>query len=59
MLLKCVKKSGNNKQNRSHNKFSSFTGTRRVHMVTNDVKVHGTVDLDTAMKDLRMSPMSS
>ena len=45
---------GNNKQNRSNNKSSSFTGTRKVHTVKDDSKVQGIVDLDTAYGKLEV-----
>ena len=42
-------KSANNSQGRSNNKFARFSGTRKVHMVTVDGEIQGTVDLNTAM----------
>ena len=48
----CKTKSGNNKQNWSNSESSSFTGKRRVHMVTDDGEVQDTVDLCTAMERL-------
>ena len=48
-----AKVSGNNKQNISTNKSSCFTGTRRVHLVTDDGEVQSTVELDTAVERLK------
>ena len=48
----CRSKSANNSQDRSNNKFARFSGTRKVHMVTDDGEIQGTVDLNTAMERL-------
>ena len=48
----CRSKSANNNQDRSNNKSARFSGTRKVHMVTDDGEIPGTVDLDTAMERL-------
>ena len=48
----CRSKSANNNQDRTNNKSARFSGTRKVHMVTNDGEIQGTVDLDTAMERL-------
>ena len=48
----CRSKSTNNSQDRSNNKFARFSGTRKVHMVTDDGEIQGTVDLNTAMEKL-------
>ena len=42
----------NNNQDRSNNKSARFSGTRKVHMITGDGEIQGTVDLDTAMERL-------
>ena len=39
-------------QDRSNNKSARFSGTRKVHMVTEDGEIQGTVDLNTAMERL-------
>ena len=46
----CRSKSANNSQDRS--KSARFSGTRKVHMVTDDGEIQGTVDLNTAMERL-------
>ena len=46
----CISKSANNSQERSNNKSARFSGTRKVHMVTDDGEIEGTVDLNTAME---------
>ena len=48
----CRSKSANNNQDRTNNKSARFSGTRKVHMVTDDGEIQGTVDLDTAMERL-------
>ena len=48
----CRSKSANNSQDRSNNKFARFSGTRKVHMVTDDGEIQGTVGLNTAMERL-------
>ena len=48
----CRSKSANNNQDRSNNKSARFSGTRKVHMVTEDGEIQGTVDLNTAMERL-------
>ena len=48
----CRSKSANNSQDRSNNKFARFSGTRKVHMVTDGDEIQGTVDLNTAMERL-------
>ena len=45
-------KSVNNSQYRSNNKSARFSGTRKVHMVTDDGEIQGTVDLNTVMERL-------
>ena len=40
----------NNSQYRSNNKSARFSGTRKVHMVTENGEIQGTVDLNTAME---------
>ena len=49
----CRSKSVNNSQYRSNNKSAKFSGTRKVHMVTDDGEIQGTVDLNTAMERLK------
>ena len=46
----CRSKSVNNSQYRPNNKSPRFSGTRKVHMVTDDGEIQGTVDLNTAME---------
>ena len=46
----CRSKSVNNSQYRSNKKSARFSGTRKVHMVTDDGEIQGTVDLNTAME---------
>ena len=41
----CRSKSVNNRQYRSNDKSARFSGTRKVHMVTDDGEIQGTVDL--------------
>ena len=48
----CRSKSANNSQDRSSNKFTRFSGTRKVHMLTDDGEIQGTVDLNTAVERL-------
>ena len=48
----CRSKSANNSHDRSSNKSARFSGTRQVHMVTDDGEIQGTVDLNTAMESL-------
>ena len=48
----CRSKSANNNQDRTNNKSARFSGTRKVHMITDDGEIQGTVDLDTAMERL-------
>ena len=48
----CRSKSANNNKDRTNNKSARFSGTRKVHMVTDDGEIQGTVDLDTAMERL-------
>ena len=48
----CRSKSANNSQDRSNNKFARFSGTRKVHMITDDGEIQGTVDLNTAIERL-------
>ena len=48
----CRSKSVNNSQYRSNNKSVRFSGTREVHMVTDDGEIQGTVDLNTAIERL-------
>ena len=48
----CRSKSTNINQDRSNNKFARFSGTRKVHMVTDDGEIQGTVDLNAAMERL-------
>ena len=45
---KCVK----NSKYRSNNKSARFSGTRKVHMVTDDGEIQGTADLNTATERL-------
>ena len=46
----CRSKCVNNSQYRSNNKSARFSGTRKVHMVTDDGETQGTGDLNTAMR---------
>ena len=48
----CRSKSANNNQERSNNRSARFSGRRKVHMVTDDGEIQGTVDLNTAMERL-------
>ena len=48
----CRSKSANNSQGRPNNKSARFSGTRKVHMVTEDGEIQSTVDLNTAMERL-------
>ena len=48
----CRSKCVNNNQYRSNNKSARFSGTRKVHMVTDDGETQGTVDLNTATERL-------
>ena len=48
----CRSNSANNSQDRSNNKFARFSGTRKVHMVTDDGEIQGTVNPNTAMERL-------
>ena len=48
----CRSKSANNNHDRSNNKSARFSGTRKVHMVTEDGEIQGTVDLNTAIEKL-------
>ena len=48
----CRSKDVNNSQYRSNNKSARFSDTRKVHMVTEDGEIQGTVDLNTAMERL-------
>ena len=48
----CRSKDVNNSQYRSNNKYARFSGTRKIHMVTEDGEIQGTVDLNTAMERL-------
>ena len=48
----CTSKSAKNNQDRSNNKSATYSGTRKVHMVTEDGEIQGTVDLNTAMERL-------
>ena len=48
----CRFKSANINQDRSNNKSARFSGTRKVHMVTEGGEIQGTVDLNTAMERL-------
>ena len=48
----CRSKPVNNNQYGSNNKSGRFSGTRKVHMVTDDGEIQGTVDLNTAMERL-------
>ena len=45
----CRSKSSNINQDWSNNKSARFSGTRKVHMVTDDGEIQGTVDLNTAV----------
>ena len=49
----CGSKSVNNSQYRSNNKYARFSGTRKVHMVTDDAEIQGTAELNTAMERLK------
>ena len=48
----CRSNSVNNSQDRSNNKSARFSGTGKVHMVTDDGEIQGTVDLNTVMERL-------
>ena len=48
----CRSKDVNNSQYMSNNTSARFTGTTKVHMVTDDGEIQGTVDLNTAMERL-------
>ena len=48
----CRSKSANNNKDRTNNKSARFSGKRKVHMVTDDGEIQGTVELDTAMDRL-------
>ena len=48
----CRSKSANINQDRSNNKSARFSGARKVHMVTGDGEIQGTVDMNTAMERL-------
>ena len=48
----CRSRCVNNSQDRSNNKSARFSDTRKVHMVTDDGEIQGTVDLNTAMERL-------
>ena len=42
-----------NSQNRSNNRFARFSGTKKVHMVTDDSEVQETIEWDTARERLK------
>ena len=48
----CRSQSVNNSQDWANNKFARFSGTRKVHMITDDGEIQSTVDLNTAMERL-------
>ena len=48
----CRSRDVNNSQYRSDNKSARFSGTRKVHMVTDDGGIQDTVDPNTAMERL-------
>ena len=48
----CRSKDVNNSQYRSNNRSARFSGTRKVHMVTEDGEIQGTVDLNTTTERL-------
>ena len=49
----CRSKSVNSSQYRLNKKSARFSGTRKVHMVTDDGEIQGTVDLNTAVERLQ------
>ena len=48
----CRSKSVTNSQYRSNKKSARFSGTRKVHMITDDGEIQDTVDLNTALERL-------